>query len=252
MRRVLRLLRSSPRRCARRDGAAGVTLLELLVAVGILATISGLLYGTFSRAVAARQYAIASAERYARARAAIDWLEDDLAGSFSAGLYPTGAKRFLSAGRADEPTLGKTPLLDVTTSSARGTVSLVGPEIESDYEPPRSRGDQIRVLYHLEEARAQDGEAPPGFDLVRYEHRPPANSELEEATRAVIAHGIASVELRFSDGDAWFQQWDSAGSGGVQRSAAPKLVEVRVRLADGRDELELVSAVYVVLGGKRG
>jgi prepilin-type N-terminal cleavage/methylation domain-containing protein len=240
-------------RAERRASCSGVTLLELLVAVAILATLSGVLYGTFSRALAARAYAVASGDRFTRARAAIDWLEGDLAGSFSAGLYPSGAKRFLSAGRADEPTLGATALLDVTTSSARGTVSLVGPDIEIGEELPRPSGDQIRVLYHLEPAPEQGQRAGMrGYDLVRYEHRPPADSELEEATRAVIAYGIASIEMRFSDGTTWFEQWDSAGAGGAQRGAAPALVELRVRLADAEDPLELVSAVRVVLGGRHG
>lgn len=245
---------SAPRRLA----DSGTTLLELLAAVAILATIAGLLYGTFSRALATRTYATAAMERYARARVAIDWLEDDLAGSYVAGLYPTGGKRFFSTGRADEPTLGGTPLLDVTTASARGTTALVGPIL--DIEGPRDRGDQVRVLYHLEQAasgRSAAGSA--GLDLVRYEHRPPTDVKLEEASRAVVARGIASVELRFFDGGAWRDTWDAivASSapvgqpGGERMRSAPVMVRIRVRLADAEEPAELVSAVRLALGGRR-
>jgi len=230
--------------------SAGVTLLELLVTVSILATISGLLYGTFSRALAARVYATAAIDRYARARAAIDWLQDDLEGAYAAGLYPSGAKRFLSSGRTDAPTLGGAPLLDITTTSARGTTALVGPIL--DVDGPRDRGDQVRVLYHLEApSEPNEGDAD-GFDLVRYEHRPPIDIELKDASRAVVARGIASVTLRLFDGAAWHDEWDAIATAADHGRPPPVMVQIRVRLADTDEPAELVSAVRLALGGRRG
>lgn len=235
----------------RRAPSAGVTLLELLVAVAILATISGLLYGTFTRVFAAREYAMAAMERYADARSAIDWLEDDLEGSFASGLYPSGAKRFFSPGVADEPTLGDAPLLDITTTSARGTTALVGPLL--DLDRPRDQGDQVRVLYHLEEPDAgNENRVSIGLDLVRYEFRPPLDIKLEEASRAVVAHGIGSIALRFFDGAAWHEDWDTATEAGAKGRPAPRMVRIRIRLADPAEPAELVSSVRLVLGGRRG
>lgn len=229
---------------------AGMTLLELLVAVSILATISGLLYGTFSRALAARSYATAAIDRYARARAAIDWLQDDLEGAYSTGLYPTGAKRFFSSGRADAPTLGGAPLIDITTTSARGTTALVGAIL--DVDGPRDRGDQVRVLYHLETPPEPSEAETDGFDLVRYEHRPPIDVELKDASRAVVARGIASITLRFFDGTAWSDNWDASASATDKGRPPPAMVQIRVRLADADEPAELVSAVRLALGGRRG
>jgi prepilin-type N-terminal cleavage/methylation domain-containing protein len=238
-------------RTGNQASVAGVTLLELLVAVAILATISGLLYGTFTRAFAAREYSVAAMERYADARSAIDWLEDDLEGSFGSGLYPSGAKRFFSPGMADTPTLGDAPLLDVTTTSARGTTALVGPLL--DVERPRDQGDQVRVLYHLEEPDTADRMAPrAGLDLVRYEFRPPLDVTLEEASRAVVAHGIASIQLRFFDGGAWHEDWDTTTEAGAKGRPAPKMVRIRVRLADPAEPAELISSVRLLLGGRHG
>jgi prepilin-type N-terminal cleavage/methylation domain-containing protein len=259
----------------RRSGAGrakGVTLLELLAAVAILGLIATLLYGTFSRTLLVRDRATVSMERYATARAAFAWLEQDLEGSFGVGLYPRGAKRFFSPGSADTATLGGAPLLDVTTTSARSTTPLSGtaPPLD-EIEGLHDRGDQARVLYHLE-APADDPDArTAGFDLVRYEYRPPTSADLEDAARAVIAHGIRSVELRFFDGGQWHESWDSTGTSGVatgidaggasdsgaestsRGGIAPKIVETRLRLDDGNGGvIELVSAVYLTMGGRHG
>jgi type II secretory pathway pseudopilin PulG len=239
------------RRSRYQPRSAGTTLLELLVAVAILATISGLLYGTFTRAFAAREYSVRAMERYADARSVIDWLEDDLEGSFGSGLYPSGAKRFFSPGTAEESTLGNVPLLDVTTTTARGTTALVGPLL--DVERARDEGDQVRVLYHLEEPDAANRAVrPEGLDLVRYEFRPPLDIKLEEASRAVVAHGIASIQMRFFDGTAWHENWDTTTEAGAKALPAPKMVRIRIRLADPAEPAELVSSVRLVLGGRRG
>ena len=187
-------------------------------------------------------------ERYAAARASLDWIERDLEGSFGTGLYPSGAKKFFGSARADAPTEERAPLLDVTTTSALSVPPLTGPALPEDDGTP-IRGDQVRVIYHLEKPAAPEAI---GLDLVRYEHRPPLRTELKDASRAVIAHGIASIELRYFDGSSWHEDWDSTASSGEERGIAPRLVETRIRIADPDGQpVELVSAVYVTLGGRR-
>jgi prepilin-type N-terminal cleavage/methylation domain-containing protein len=225
-----------------------VTLLELLVAVSILGVMAALLYGTFSRTLATRNRASAATERYATARAAMQWLAEDLEGSFGCGLYPSGAKRFLGGHTSAEPTLGGAPLLDVTITSARSTTPLTGPLPAID--DVEDHGDQARVLYHLEEPPERDF-SKTGLDLVRYEHRPPLHVELEKASRAVVARGLGSIELRYFDGASWHEEWDSAASG-ARHGTAPKVVEARIRLVAEGDPIEVVSAFYVTLGGRRG
>ena len=180
-------------------------------------------------------------------RAAFDWLERDLEGSFAVGLYPTNNKRFFSEGRADATSLGsRRPLLDVTATSARGTTPLerLGFMPEGD----RDTGDQVRVLYYLEEPPATGAGDRRTLDLVRYEHRPPFRDELEHAARAVIARGLQAVTLRFFDGADWHDRWDSAAGA----ASAPRAVEIRLTLAtaDGGRSV-VVSVVYLPLGGRR-
>jgi prepilin-type N-terminal cleavage/methylation domain-containing protein len=242
---------------ARPPRDAGVTLLELLVAVAILGVIAGLLYGTFSRTLIGRDRATVALERYAAGRAALDWLGRDLEGGFATGLFPSGGKRFFATSETEGPTLDRAPILDVTTTSSRSTTPLTGPALPVD---SKNGGDQVRVLYHLENPAQPDGEPRAssrtardvGFDLVRYEHRPPLRSELDDAARAVVAHGVASIELRFFDGAAWHEDWDSLAAGGEQRGVAPRVVEARIRMVSLEGEpVELVSAYYVTLGGRR-
>jgi len=232
----------------------------MLVAVGILAAILPLLYGTFSRTLAGRDHAAEALARYASARAAIQWLEQDLEGSFVSGLYPTGIKRFVSPGKPSESVFGEPiPLLDVTTVSARGTTPIhedaLGPEGADDgvLGAGDSRGDQVRVRYFLERADADATGDPLGLELVRYEQRPPEREELDLAVRAVIARSLDGVELRFFDGASWREHWDSTASGSPVQGTVPRAVQILVTsTATDGDAPIFVSAVYLPMGAPRG
>jgi len=233
-----------PRRAIRH---AGVTLLELLVAVGVLGVIAGLLYGTFSRTMLSREYVQTRAATYAAARLAIDWLERDLMGSFAIGAYPSGLKRFISPGYAGLDTLGRdTPLLDFIASSARGTTPLERPGFIA--EGFIDRGDQARIVYRVER---NGGDEDAAALLVRYELRPPLMTDFAPATRAVIASGIESVTLRFYDGHNWHDDWSSVESDSSQRRG-PRVVELRLSLVDDAGPATFVSAVHLPLGGIGG
>ena len=163
----------------RRRAAAGVTLLEMLVAIGIFAIIASLLYGTFSRTAAARRYAQERAAVFSVARSAVTWLERDMQAAFSAGAYPEGPPHFVSAGRVERETLEDEPaLLDLTTATSLGTTPL---EVASFVVEGRlEQSDQARVVYRLEEPAQDragfdaggDTRIQAGFDLVRYDFRP--------------------------------------------------------------------------------
>jgi len=246
----------------RRSPAAGMTLLELVVAVGILGIVGGLLYGTFSRTITSREYAVASARAFAAGRAAIDWLERDLKGAFSTGSYPRGPGVFFSIGKADDVTLDeRRPLLELTTVSALGTAPPVSAALVPDHA--EHLPDEARVLYRLEDddPDSETADSSPTdaraatqrtFALVRYDLRPAltGTDALEHASRAVIARGIDAVTLRFFDGFTWHESWDSRGGGG-QRDSAPVVVEARleIRHAAAIEPVSLVSAVRLPLGG---
>jgi len=226
-----------------------VTLLELVVAVSILALISPLLYGTFSRTLKSRDYATSRAAAFSTARAAMDWLERDIEGSFVVGSYPAAVKYFFSTGLAEEPAEQETPyLLDVTAASALGTSPLELAEVVDT--PGPGRPDQAHVIYRLESQDEDGGYDDSLMSLVRYDFRPAFGDDLEDASRAVIARNVESVRLRFYDGSTWFDRWNSEAVG-IQHDRAPLLVEVRMTIhADEGEPLEFVSAVALPMGGR--
>jgi prepilin-type N-terminal cleavage/methylation domain-containing protein len=219
--------------------SSGATLLELLVSVAILGMIASITYGTFTRTLAGRDFAVERVRAYTVARTAIDWIERDLRSASSGQSFPGAGRRFMSVGSADAPTIDpQRPLLDLTTATAIGTAPLAGRALRPDDAP--SMTDQARVVYRLE--RDQDADE---LLLARYEWRPALVDQPDTSNRAVIARGIVSVELHFFDGTEWESEWSALGSGGGGRGI-PAAVETRVTIeSDDGEEHSLVSAVWV-------
>lgn len=235
----------------------GVSLLEMLVALGIFAIISSIVYGTFSRTAATRAYAEHRLNLFAIARAAISWIERDLMAAGTTGLFPAAQPIvFVSSGLAEGETgRDDIPLLEVTTASSLGTSPF---EIDGFVLPGHSeRSSETRVVYRLErpsEPAAGRGASVPqtpvretlaAYDLVRYDFRPPTTAELEFATRSVIAGGVESVTLRFYDGVGWWESWDSR-PGASNSRRIPRMVETRITMYDAEGPpVTFVSGVAV-------
>lgn len=227
---------------------AGVTLLEMLVAVAIMGVIASLVYGVFGETLSTSRYVERRAQTFATARAAMDWLERDLRGSYAVELYESDAPRFISAGHSGEDTLTRdAPLLDITATTARGTALLAkGATVAEDAQ---DRGDQARIVYRLE--REEFAEDEDGLALARYEFRPALPADYESGSRSIIARGIRSVDLRFFDETTDYETWDSTARGGP-RGTAPRVVEIRLAIVEVEgDDVEFVSGVLLPFGGKR-
>ncbi len=227
---------------------AAFTLLEMMVAVSVFAVIATLLYGTLARTAGSRAYAVEREQTAARARAALTWLGRDLSGSFQSFIYPSGNKVFFSSGIADAPAASDGDwLLDVTGLSSRGTLNLDLGRLPPAL--PQRPVDQARILYRLE-APDPSVDAGAGFDLVRYELRPPPlEVDIEAASRSVVADHIESVSMRFFDGTTWRESWDAAQPG-PPGGRAPRAVEIEVAVASvGASSLPFVSAVEIPVAG---
>ena len=235
--------------------AAGVTLLEMLVAVAIFGIVASVLYGSFSRTLEARNLASERAELYATARVAMDWLEQDLKGSLSVDVYMTGKPRFFSTGHGDENTVSADePLLDLTVRTARRAAVLRN---EAGEELATTMADQSRVVYRVEEESDElfgvpIGPSSTGVVLARYEIRPPLEEGIEQSLRTVIARGVRRIDLSFEDRgtilDRWEQSEDSAS--GVN---GPRVVEIRLVIDDAEgNPAEFATSVLVPMGGRRG
>jgi prepilin-type N-terminal cleavage/methylation domain-containing protein len=234
---------------------AGVTLLEMLVAVAIFGVVASVLYGSFTRTLEARDLAGGRAEVYSTARVAMDWLEQDLKGSLSVDVYLTGKPRFFSTGHGGADTVSADdPLLDLTVRTARRTAVL---RDEAGNELATTMADQSRVVYRVEEYSDEpfDAASRPGgtgLSLVRYEIRPPLEEGIERSMRTVVARGLRTIDLAFEDRgtivDRWERREDSAA--GVN---GPRVVEIRLVIddADG-NPAEFATSVLIPMGGRRG
>lgn len=235
--------------------SAGITLLEMLVAVAIFGVVASVLYGSFSRTLEARNFAGGRAEVYSTARVAMDWLEQDLKGSLSVNVYLTGKPRFFSTGHGGEDTVSADdPLLDLTVRTARRTAVL---HDEAGEELATTMADQSRVVYRVEEESDELFDAPlrpseTGLELVRYEIRPPLAEGIEGAPRTVVARGVRTVDLAFEDRGAILDRWEQTEESGSGVNG-PRVVEIRLVIddADG-NPAEFVTSVLIPLGGRRG
>lgn len=184
----------------------GFSLLEMLVAVSLMAILAGSLYGSLYVAFKARSRAEAATAPPRAAALALDLLATDL----ECALRPRG----ILAG----PLLGQRGVL--ASGRPSDAISFHAPAAPA--EPESGPGDIRRVVWLLE-LPAQGG--PPLLlrrttsHLLAQEEPPP----LEE----VVCRGVESLELRYHDGYGWREAWDSAAEG----DELPLAVEATVELA---------------------
>jgi prepilin-type N-terminal cleavage/methylation domain-containing protein len=235
--------------------SAGVTLLEMLVAVAIFGVVASVLYGSFSRTLDARNLAGERAAIYATARVAMDWLEQDLKGSLSVDVYMKGKPRFFSTGHGGEDTVSADdPLLDLTVRTARRGAAI---RTEAGEELATTLADQSRVVYRVEEESEEFLDAPiragsTGLVLARYEIRPPLEEGVERSLRTVVARGIRSIDLSFEDRGTILDRWEQTeeSASGVN---GPRVVEIRLVLDDeDGNPSEFATSVLIPMGGRRG
>lgn len=223
---------------------AGLTLLEMMIALGIFGIVAAILFGSFTRILEARDHAGRRAETYANARVLFDWLEQDLKGSLSVKTYPAGVQVFSSSGHGGEDTLtADQPVLDLTVRTSRKTGVVRAGDGE---ELALNHADQARVRY-----RVEAGEEPGHLEIVRYEWRPPVETAPGNELRTVIARGVRSLDLRFETRGTVTERWEQRSVGA--NAAGPRVVEIRLVLdgPDGRTD-EFATSVLVPLGGRIG
>ncbi len=197
--------------------ASGFTLVEVLVAISILAILLTSVYGIFTSVSVARGRLDADSAEYHRARIIFDRLGRELRGTY----FQTRDKNLVfSGGKADE----KTAILELTTTAV---------------SPLSQTGSGLaRVRYLL----VTDPEnAASGLVLMRSEH--PAHEQvtgsgIEDMMR--LAPGVEAMALRFFAKGQWQENWDGRISG------LPEMVEIALQLRRvGREPVQFISAVEI-------
>lgn len=194
----------------------GFTLVEILVAISILAILLTSVYGIFSSVSLARERLDADSAEYHRARVLFDRMGRELRGTYfqprSSGLVFTGS-------RDDERSFE----FELTTSA-------VSPLIQT--------GASIARVHYLLIEDEEDSEN--GRVLMRSEH--PVHESNDEATTGMmrLVPGIEAMTLRFYANGQWQEDWNG------QTSGLPELVEIALQLRSGENEpVHFVSAFEV-------
>jgi general secretion pathway protein J len=181
----------------------GFTLVEVMVAVTIIALLLTSVYGVFTSAAGAKQRLEAEGEGYHQARVLFDRMGRELRGAYyqqgKAGVRLVGGK-----------TLDDFPYLELTTTAGtpyggrRGGISVVRYELRTD--PEAAAGDDTRVLMRDEYSMFE----PAGEERAGYR----------------LATGLGEMSVRFYKDGQWQEEWNTARDGGL-----PQMVEITLSMA---------------------
>lgn len=192
---------SSSERCA--CSARGFTLVEVLVAISILAIVLTSVYGIFSSVSTARGRLDADSADYHRARVIFDRLGRELRGAYFAPNFTS--LTFVGEAAGD----GNLNELELTTTAV---------------SPLSQTGSGIaRVRYRL----VRDREDPENRLVLLRSEQPAYQpvSEVSDGDMMRLAAGIENLTIRYYANGQWQAGWDGRTSGGL-----PEMVEMTLQL----------------------
>jgi len=211
------------------------TLIELILAISIMAIILVAINGMFFTALHLRNTAVNSLEATLPIEQALDVMERDL--SNLVGSTNTNGVYF---GPLQSVNSTNTPL-----------PNQVGPDFytsggELDGMTPWSSGQKIDYLL----APPTNGNRGPGLDLIRAVTRNllPLTQPTQPDEQHTILSGVQSLMFLYYDGTQWDQSWDT-----MQETNLPYAIKVQIHMASARgapaltQPLELVVPVDVIL-----
>ena len=193
----------------------GFTLIEVLVALAIVAVIGVMAFEGLSQAIRQQSLASARAERWREIQLAMRVVTQDLA-----QIHPRPTREEL--GESFQPSLLASPTAQFPLELSRGGWSNPG---------GFSRGTVLRVAY------AWENDA-----LLRFTWPVADRTLATPPQRTELLTGVANLEVRFraSSGE-WFSEWPPRQLDGAMRFVSvPRAVELAVELEDFGREWRLV------------
>jgi general secretion pathway protein J len=196
----------------------GFTLIELVVAITVLAFVTILLYGAISSMKTSRDGLARIQDRYREGRVAMARITRDLQSAYISQHVPIS------------------PALVVEKTAFVGKVSIPGHRVDFNAfsNVQRDRGahvsDQIEVSYFA----SDDPEHPATYDLVRRTSEYPDNEPGKGGRVEVLATDIDLFELEYLDPTTslWTETWDTTQATG-QINRLPLQVRIRLVLKQG-------------------
>ncbi len=211
----------------------GFTLIEILLAMAMVAILFALLYGTFGSSLDFIQAAEQEGESYHMARLTIRQLSQELTSvvqsvngvvfhaTEGAGCPQIARVEFLDAGEAGD--------LDAGEAEAEGGIGFIAVDAEEDdrpvdclafatyahgrYRPDAKESDLSVVTYWLDGDKVMHEEETNLFSL---------SSQSVESYP--LAEGVEGMNFKFFDGVEWVDDWDAG-----EQDRLPYAVEVELR-----------------------
>lgn len=194
----------------RKAAHTGFTLLELILAMGMISMLAVSLYATLRVAFKARDSATSGIAPMRSANIALDLIGEDV----ESALPPTG----LLAGAFLGQHLG-----DVQTS--QDTVEFYCINSSDSLDPPNSAG--LRKI-DLGLIPSPDGK---GNLLIRRITSNLLSPQEVVPDDEILARNVRSFALRYYDGTQWYEEWDSTQMGDL----LPVAVQVNLQIQTGTD-----------------
>lgn len=189
---------------------AGFTLIEVMTAVTILAIMATVAFTIVFGAVKRSRHIDRRVELTTEAAAIVNLISEDLRGAFvREGVVPffLGVNNFKGEDPADGLSLLTTAVLPVN------------PEIPA--------GGVGEVEYSIIEGEK-------GTFLLLRREQIPARTPYDEGGGAIeITDRLKSLNLEFSDGEDWFERWDTQSAAEHEDGKLPRQVRIELVLEDG-------------------
>ena len=223
---------------------AGFTMIEVMIAVALLATIVSLTWGTLSTSFKIRKTTLDRFDRYRAVQQALDRMTREISMAFTSNI---GQRPMNDQNETTYKTIfeGTDDELSFTSFSHMRM-------LESD-----PAGDQTELTYRLERMRAEDGDMHQ--NLIRRQDAPIDGEPDEGGIKYTMLEDCENVRFEYWDptneigNDAWVRQWDVADHEGVLPSRVRITVEIEHPTIRNRTitfatqtEIMLVDAILIL------
>lgn len=216
--------------CARSVGQKGFTLLEVIVAVAILALMAGIVFSVVLGSAGRSRALAEEMELRQTAGSILNLMAEDIKGAYSPpGSVPffLGRDEFNRENPADSVDLVTTAVLPVNPSTVFGDLAEVGFNL-------------------IHEADSDVG------TLYRREHAPPEDPGDDGGESFEMSDRVLSLNLRYFDGENWNDEWDSRDeASGSMTGKIPSEVEIEITMEDRGSIVTLRTVVSPPMAAKQ-
>jgi len=215
-----------------RIGQRGLTLLEVLVSIGIIAILGTLIYGAFDGMRRSRESITRSGDRYHEGRSALTRMTRELESAFVSLNRPLDARLLTRQTLFVGVTRSPVDRVDFTSFSHLRTTR------------DAHESDQNELSYF-----GSDDPNSKAVDLARRESWNVDEDARRGGVVQVLAHDVDALNLAYLDGltNEWVEEWDTTQAAG-QTDRLPAQVRIILSLNRGVNEDPLQFMTKVPIG----